>query len=39
MDPKSLFSLNDHLDADFDDAAHSFRSDPAHHSELMPPGF
>ena len=24
--------------ADSDDAAHPFRSDPAHHSELMPPG-
>jgi hypothetical protein len=26
------------LAADSDDAAHLFRSDRAHHSELMPPG-
>jgi hypothetical protein len=25
--------------ADSDDAAHLFRSDPAHHSEMMPPGY
>jgi len=26
------------FDADSDDAAHPFRSDRAHHSDLMPPG-
>jgi len=31
-------AANANMRADSDDAAHLFRSDRAHHSELMPPG-